>query len=162
MTGRGVLRVALASVAVSNVMTGLTAVLTPRAFFDDFPFGAGWVGLLPPFNEHLTADVGAFFLAFGLLLGWASYTLERALVLPLCAAWSVFSLAHLAFHVTHMDGFAFADGIVQTIGLAAVLTPGIVALAVLRPSTSSRTRSRPARRPRSRRGPRGRARARRH
>lgn len=131
MTGRGALRVALGSVGLANVVTGLTALLTPRAFFDDFPFGAGWVGLLAPFNEHLTSDVGAFFLAFGLLLGWAAYTLERALVLPLCAAWSVFSLAHLAFHATRMDRFATTDAIVQTIGLAAVLAPGIVAVVVL-------------------------------
>ena len=57
MTGRGVLRVVLASVAVSDVLTGLTALLTPRGFYDDFPFGAGWVGLLPPYNEHLAQIV---------------------------------------------------------------------------------------------------------
>lgn len=132
MTGRALLRVALATIAAANVVTGLTALLTPRAFYDDFPFGAGWVAALPPFNEHLTADVGAFYLAFGLLLGWAAYTLERALVLPLCAAWSVFAVAHLAFHAAHLEGLGTADAVVQTAGLVAVLTPALAAVAVLR------------------------------
>ncbi len=137
MTGRGVLRVTLATVAVANAVTGLTALLTPRAFYEDFPFGAGWVATLPPFNEHLTTDVGASYLAFGLLLGWAAYTLARALVLPLCAAWSVFSLAHLAFHVTHLDGMSSADAAAQTVGLVAVLAPVVVAGMVLRPGRTS-------------------------
>jgi hypothetical protein len=130
MNGRLLLRVALATIAVADVGTGCNALLAPRAFFDDFPFGAGWVAQLPPFNDHLTTDVGAFYLAFGLLLGWAAYTLERALVLPVCAAWSVFCVAHLAFHVTHMDGFGAADAAAQTAGLVAVLAPGVIAMAV--------------------------------
>lgn len=131
MTGHRLLRVTLATVAAANVVTGLTALLEPRAFYDDFPFGAGWIALLPPFNEHLTADVGAFYLAFGLLLCWAAYTLQRELVLPVSAAWSVFALAHLAFHLTHLHGLTNAEAITQAVGLVAVLAPGVVALAVL-------------------------------
>jgi hypothetical protein len=63
VTGPTLLRATLAAVAASNLMTGLTALLTPRAFYADFPFGLGWVAELPPFNEHLTTDVGAFYLA---------------------------------------------------------------------------------------------------
>jgi hypothetical protein len=132
VTGRTLLRATLAIVGVSNVTTGLTALLTPRGFYDDFPFGLGWVAVLPPFNEHLTTDVGAFYLAFGLLLGWAAYTLERALVLPLSAAWSVFCLAHLGFHAMHLDSLAAADAAAQTVGLVAVLAPAAIAVAVLR------------------------------
>jgi hypothetical protein len=132
VSARGVLRVALAAVAAANAVTGLTALLTPRSFYENFPFGAGWVALLPPYNEHLTTDAGAFFVAFALLLGWAAYTLERALVLPVCAAWSVFGLAHLAFHATHLDGMSATDAALQLAGLVAVLAPGLVALAVPR------------------------------
>jgi hypothetical protein len=132
VSGRTLLRVALAAVAAADLATGLTALLTPRAFYDDFPFGAGWVARLPPFNEHLTTDVGAFYLAFGLLLGWAAYTLQRALVLPLCAAWSVFCLAHLGFHATHDAGLGAADTAAQAIGLVAVLAPAVIAVRVLR------------------------------
>ena len=43
MTGPTLLRATLAIVAVSDVVTGLTALLTPRAFYDDFRSGwAGW------------------------------------------------------------------------------------------------------------------------
>jgi hypothetical protein len=138
VTGRALLRGTLAAVAVTNAVTGLTALLAPRAFYADFPFGRGWVALLPPFNAHLTADVGAFFLAFALLLGWAAYTLERALVLPLCAAWTLFGSVHLAFHVAHLDGMSGVDRVAQTAGLVAVLVPGFVALTALRrsPTTS--------------------------
>lgn len=132
MTGHRLLRVTLATVAAANVVTGLTALLAPRAFYDDFPFGAGWIALLPPFNEHLTADVGAFYLAFALLLGWAAYTLQQELVLPVCTAWSIFALAHLTFHLTHLHGLTNAEAITQAAGLMAVLAPGAVALAVLR------------------------------
>lgn len=132
MRGDRLLRVTLAAVAAANAMTGLTALLAPRAFYDDFPFGAGWVALLPPFNEHLTTDVGAFYLAFGLVLGWAAYTLERALVLPVSGAWSLFGLAHLAFHLAHLDGLTNVEATAQVAGFVAVLAPGVVALAVLR------------------------------
>ena len=137
MSGRGLLRATLAAVAVANAVTGLTALLAPRAFYQDFPFGRGWLAQLPPFNEHLATDVGASYLAFAVLLGWAAYTLERALVLPLCAAWTVFCSAHLAFHVAHLDGMSGIDRAVQTAGLVAVLAPGVVALAVRRRSPAS-------------------------
>jgi hypothetical protein len=132
MTARTLLRATLATVATSDLVTGLTALLTPRAFYEGFPFGLGWVADLPPFNEHLTTDVGAFYVAFGLLLGWAAYTLQRALVLPSCAAWSVFSLAHLGFHATHLDGLGAAAATAQTIGFLAVLSPAVVAFTVFR------------------------------
>jgi uncharacterized protein YbjT (DUF2867 family) len=66
------LRLTLAVVALSNAITGAQAVLGPRSFFDDYPLGRGWVAGLPPYNEHLTTDVGAFYLAFAVLLGWAA------------------------------------------------------------------------------------------
>jgi len=132
MTGRGALRVTLATVAVADALTGLNALLVPREFFEHFPLGTGWVAQLPPFNEHLTTDVGGFYLAFGALIGWAACSLERALVLPVVAAWALFCLAHLAFHVTHLAGMSPTAAIVQTAGLVAVLAPAAVALALQR------------------------------
>ena len=70
------LRAALALVALANAITGVQAVAAPRAFYDGFPFGRGWVAELPPFNAHLTTDVGGFFLAFAVLFGWAAVRLE--------------------------------------------------------------------------------------
>lgn len=66
------------------------------------------------------------------MLGWAAYTLERALVLPVSGAWSLFGLAHLAFHLAHLDGLTNVEATAQVAGFVAVLAPGVVALAVLR------------------------------
>ena len=126
------LRAALALVALANAITGVQAVAAPRAFYDGFPFGRGWVAELPPFNADLTTDVGGFFLAFAVLFGWAAVRLERALVVPLCAAWAVFGLVHLVWHVTHLDGFGAADAAAQTVGLVAVLAPCVLVLLVPR------------------------------
>jgi hypothetical protein len=120
-------RLLLAALAVSAAVPGLWATVARRSFFDDFPGpGAGsWVAELPPFNAHLTSDVGAFYLAFALLFAWAAARPHPALVVPLAVAWSLFSLLHLLFHVTHLDGFGAGDGIGQTATLALVLAAGV-------------------------------------
>jgi len=120
------LRILLAALAVAAAVPGLWAILAPRAFFSDFPGpGAGsWVAELPPFNDHLTRDVGAFYLGFALLFAWAAVRPHRALVVPLALAWSLFSALHLAFHAANLDGFAPGDAIGQTVSLVAVLAAG--------------------------------------
>jgi hypothetical protein len=118
---RTLLRVALGTLALSAATVGLPATLTPRAFFDGFPFGASWVAPLPPFNLHLVGDVGGLYLGFAILFAWATVTLARGLVVPLCVAWSAAAILHLGFHVTHLEGFSVADAVGQTVGLTAVL-----------------------------------------
>jgi hypothetical protein len=122
------LRVSLVIVAVSALLPGLEGTLGPSSFYASFPLGRGWVELLPPYNEHLVRDVGAFYLAFAILFAWAAVTLARALIVPLCVAWSVFAVLHAAFHVTHLDGFSTGDAIAQTAGLLAVLALPVLAL----------------------------------
>jgi hypothetical protein len=118
---KALLRIALAGVALTALLPGLQATLAPQGFYGGFPLGRGWVELLPPYNEHLTRDVGAFYLAFALLFAWAAVSLQRALITPLAVAWSVFSVLHVWFHVTHLDGFSTGDAVAQTAGLLAVL-----------------------------------------
>jgi hypothetical protein len=97
--------------------------------------------LLPPYNEHLTRDVGAFYLAFALLFAWAAVTLQRPLITPLAVAWSVFSALHTAFHITHLDGFGTGDAIAQTAGLLAVLAlPWLAVSSARTPRTGTRAR----------------------
>ena len=128
----GALRLTLGVVALINAFTGAQAVLGARSFFDDYPLGRGWVASLPPYNEHLTTDVGAFYLAFAVLLGWAAVRPQRALVLPLSGAWALFSIIHIAFHTGNLGGLGTGDAIVQTIGLAAVLAPSGLAAVMSR------------------------------
>jgi hypothetical protein len=126
------LRVALGTLAVSALSVGAIASLAPRAFFDDFPLGAAWVSLLPPYNEHLVTDVGGFQLAFGALFAWAAWRPARALVVPLCAGWLVSQVLHLVFHATHLDGFSAADAVAQTLALGAVVALPAAAIALAR------------------------------
>jgi hypothetical protein len=122
------LRLVLATLAASNLIIGAQAALAPRAFYDDFPLGAGWVRELPPYNQHLTTDAGSFYLGFGLLFAWAAWRPARPLVVPLAVAWSLTAAIHLVFHVTHLDGFDAVDALAQTIALAVVLALPLVAL----------------------------------
>jgi hypothetical protein len=126
------LRMALALLSLSALAVGLPAAVVPRRFYDDFPFVASWVDRLPPYNQHLVMDVGAFYLAFALLFAWAAVRPSRALVVPLCAAWALAAAVHLGFHVTHLGGFPTADAIAQTASLALVLLLPFAALAALR------------------------------
>jgi hypothetical protein len=121
------LRVSLIIVAVSALMPGLEGTLGPSSFYASFPLGRGWVELLPPYNEHLIRDVGGFYLAFAILFAWASVTLARALIVPLCVAWTVAAILHAYFHITHLDGFSTGDAIAQTSGLLAVIAFPVLA-----------------------------------
>ena len=116
------MRALLAALAVSAAYPGAWAVVAPRSFFDEFP-GAGrhWTAELPAYSEHLVTDVGAFYLAFALLLAWAALRPSRELVVPVCSAFALFSALHLAWHAAHLEGLATFDAVAQTASLAAVL-----------------------------------------
>jgi hypothetical protein len=112
----------LAALAISAAFPGAWAALSPRSFFDDFPGpGLRWTAELPAYSEHLVTDVGAFYLGFALLLGWAAARPSRALVVPVCTAFAVFSAMHLAWHAGHLSGFSSFDAVAQTAALTAVL-----------------------------------------
>ena len=125
------MRALLAALAVSAAYPGAWATLAPSSFFADFP-GAGrhWTSGLPAYSEHLVTDVGAFYLGFALLLGWAAWRPSRELVVPVCTAFALFSAIHLAWHSVHLDGFATFDAVAQTASLAAVLAASLGAAVV--------------------------------
>ena len=121
-------RLALGLLLLTSATIGLTATLAPHTFYADFPFLAHWVDLLPPYNEHLVTDVGGLYLGFAVLFAWAARTLERGLVLPLCAAWLLAATIHLLFHVTHLGGFGTADAVAEILSLALLLVPAPIAI----------------------------------
>jgi hypothetical protein len=130
------LRAVLVALALSAAVPGLWATLAPHGFYDRFPGAAHWVDRLPPYNAHLVSDVGAFYLGFAVLFAWSAARPHRALVLPACAAWAVFSAVHLAFHAMHLRGFDVMDAIGQTTSLAVVLVlPAAVWWLAREPST---------------------------
>jgi hypothetical protein len=124
-----ILRAVLVALAIPPLVVGLLATLAPREFYDDFPFFAEWVSLLPPYNQHLVTDVGGLQLAFGLLFAYAAVRPHPALVTPIAVAWGVSQVLHVAFHVTHLDGFSTLDAIAQTVSLVSLV--GLAALAVV-------------------------------
>ncbi|HEY2717463.1 MAG TPA: hypothetical protein VGI73_14695 [Solirubrobacterales bacterium] len=118
----------LALLCAYALTLGALAAFAPRTFYDDFPFFAHWVELLPPYNEHLVSDVGGLYLGFALLFGWAAWSLERTLVRAACAAFLLSACVHLAFHASHLEGFGTADGVAEIASLAALLAPPAVAI----------------------------------
>jgi len=55
---------------------------------------------------------------------------NAALVRAAGAAWSVFSVVHLAYHASHLDNLSNTDGILEVSSLAVTL---LLALALLVP-----------------------------
>lgn len=127
-------RLALGFLFVSSLSIGLTAAFIPRVFYDDFPFLAHWVDLLPPYNEHLVTDVGGLYLGFSVLFAWAAVTLDRTLVFAVSTAWLLTAVLHLIFHVSHLSGFSTADGITEIASLALLLIPPPLAIWAVRSS----------------------------
>jgi len=124
----GVARAILVLICAYCLTIGVLAAFAPRTFYDDFPFFAHWVELLPPYNGHLISDVGGLYLGFALLFGWAAWALERTLVRAACTAFLLSAVIHLIFHVGHLEGFGTVDGIAEIAALAALLPPPVIAI----------------------------------
>jgi hypothetical protein len=121
-----VLRIGMWFMAVVELAVGLVATLAPRAFYDYVP----WVDLAPPFSEHLMRDYGAMNLALGLVTAVAAITMDRVMVRTSLAAYLVFAVPHLLFHVTHHEHYTATQAVGETTALTiAVLLP--LALLVL-------------------------------
>jgi len=121
-------KAALGFLFLSALLIGLTAAVLPRTFYDDFPFLAHWVELLPPYNEHLVTDVGGLYLGFAVLFGWAAWTLDQTLVRAVCVAWLLTASIHLLFHIDHLANFSTANAIGQVGSLALLLIPPPIAI----------------------------------
>lgn len=114
-------RVILVAIGLVQVIDGFYALLDPRGFYDDFPAGRSWVAAYPAYNEHLTRDVGALFLATGALLLIAAVWLSRRLVIAATVSWLVFAVPHTLFHVLNSAGPDRAANLVTLI--ATVVLP---------------------------------------
>jgi hypothetical protein len=122
-----ILRAGMWFMAIVELAVGVVATLGPRWFYDNVP----WVDLAPPFAEHLMRDYGAMNLALGLVAAVAAITMDRVMVRTSLAAYLVFAVPHLLFHVTHHDHYTASQAIGETTALTvAVLLPlALLALA---------------------------------
>jgi hypothetical protein len=130
----GILRVALAILALVSVELGAWATFAPRSFFDDYPgLGRHWVRAYGPYNEHLVRDFGALNLALAVVTIVALITLGRPLVIAVAIAWLAWGVPHLVYHLRHLDVFSTGDKVANVVGLAAVPVLAIVVLVLAVP-----------------------------
>jgi hypothetical protein len=120
----GWLRAGLTVLALITLIAGAWQYFAPRSFYTDVPT----VAADPPFNQHLMTDVGGLGLALALVLGAAAVTMDRLLIRVALAAYLVYSISHLLFHVTHLAGLSAGGIAFLVIGLT--LLP-LLALALL-------------------------------
>jgi hypothetical protein len=122
-------RVILAVLAVSGAVVGLWATGRPHGFYDAFPgFGRHWVDMDGPYNEHLVRDVGAAYLALTALSLYALRIAIPAVVRATGAAWLVFGVLHLTYHLGHLEMFGTSDKTlnVVTLGGSVVLAAALL------------------------------------
>ncbi len=130
---RGAIRFLLLALGGPQALIGLWALLAPHSFYDDFPAGTdGWVRVLGPFDEHLVTDVGALFVALGVALAIAAFTLRRSAVLAATAAWLVFSVPHFLWHVFNLEPYGTRDAVANTVSLAWTVAGGVLILVLMR------------------------------
>lgn len=114
----GVIRVALAYLALQVGVVAAYILIAPRAFYDDFPTGpAAWVSVLPPYNEHLLRDFGSAGLGLAVLAVLAAVWLDRRLVQAAAIVIFAGSLPHVAYHFTTTESLSTADNIASLFGL---------------------------------------------
>jgi hypothetical protein len=118
---------ALLLLSFAALSVGIPATFAPRAFYNGYPFVSHWVDRLPPYNQHLTTDVGEFELAFGLLFLWAARSRNPALLVPLCLAWSLGQGTHAAYHLTHLSHFSTADAAGEMLGFLLLVAVALAA-----------------------------------
>jgi len=135
----------LAILGVLHLLWGVGAIAAPRWFFDNFPgFGRHWTAAYPPYNEHLMTDVGAAFLALGVLLLVAAWLRDRKVTNVVLTGLLVFSTAHLIFHARHPGNLEGADLAASLVSLAlGVVVPGL--LLIVSGPRSRRTENTPPR-----------------
>jgi len=131
MSASTLIKFSLAILAFAALSVGLPAAFASGTFFDHYPFFTSWVGLLPPYNEHLVTDVGGLYIGFGVMFIWSLIKPSRQLILPLCVGWFVTQLLHLIFHAGHLEPFGTADAIAQTIGLAFITLLPLIPIWIL-------------------------------
>ena len=117
----------LALAAESGLIAG-HALFFPRYFYEEFLFGRGWVQMLPPYNEHITRDLGALYLGFFVVLGYAALRLTRDVVRGSVLSFLVASVPHLVFHTLHTEDAPLLLDKVLQVGLLSLTVALCVAV----------------------------------
>lgn len=105
------MRIGLAFLALTELPTGVWAVVDPKGWYRNFPgFGRHWISVSGPYNQHLATDAGAGFLAVGVLLVIAMVLVDhRVLVQAALVTFLVQDVPHFVFHLVHHEGLSAGD-----------------------------------------------------
>ena len=138
-----VLRIGLASLAITELVVGAWNQFWPESFYSDFPT----VDLTPPFAEHYARDFGGATLGIGIVLAAAAFVPRSVLVIPALLAMAAFGIPHFVYHLHHLEAATGSEAtfLVASTGLSAILPPVLLVVAVLR---MTRDRRRPDLEPR--------------
>jgi hypothetical protein len=136
---RGMARLVLVILAVPQLAIGVWALAAPRGWFESFPgVGRNWLPLFGPYNEHLAIDVGAAFLAIGVLLMLAAIWMEPRLVQAAAIAYLVYQTPHTVYHLASDDPMSTGDEVLNGVLLSvATLAAGWLLFAGRRPRTTT-------------------------
>jgi len=124
-------RLGLVALGLIQTTNGLYALISPRGFYDDFPAGRGWVEAIPAYNPHLMTDVGALFLATGVLMLLAAVRLHRPLVLAALVTWLLFAVPHTLYHLRNLGPYDTADTVGNVVSLSLTVLVPVALLLVL-------------------------------
>ena len=123
-------RIALAVLALDELVVGLWNQFFPQSFYANFPT----VDLTPPFSEHYARDFGGATLGIAAVLLVALIRPDPWLVLVAGLAYSLFGVPHFVFHLEHLEHATTVQAILLTAGngVVALLGVFVTASAVVR------------------------------
>ncbi|UWE08678.1 hypothetical protein [Actinacidiphila bryophytorum] len=123
-------RVLLLLLAAAGAYVGVWAYFFTGSWYRSFPgFGLHWLPVLGPYNEHLSKDVGALYMALAVLSLGAARRPDNGQVVALTGlTWLVFSVPHFVYHMQHLDMYNGRDQVLNVISLGAFVLAGAALL----------------------------------
>lgn len=118
------IRIGLALLLLDELIVGGWNALDPESFYHNFPT----IDLTPPFSEHYARDFGEATLGTAVLILIALIRPRTHFVIPAMLAYSIFSVPHFFFHLTHMQMATTGQATFLTTANAAVSLLGIAVI----------------------------------
>jgi hypothetical protein len=132
-------RILLSSLVLACLLH-VWAYFAPRTWYETFPgIGRGWLVRLGPYNEHLVKDMAALYMAVLVVTAAAwRFADSDQFVMTVGAAWLVFSVFHLLYHLQHLSMYSTSERVAMVGLLSSV---ALVSAALLAPSPTGKSGS---------------------
>jgi len=135
----GILRLGLVILALPQFAIGIWALASPRGWFDTFPGGGHhWLPAYGAYNSHLATDVGAAFLALGVVLALAALWLDRRLVQAALVGYLAYQVPHFIYHLANDHRLSAGDHVASDISVGLSVVLAVVLLTLTRVSAPAR------------------------